>query len=180
MKKTLNDFPTASYSFTPDSKTIRISWFPISLRKSNIYAIINASTNQVIHRIEKAILWIEQIVDNNIILIIDTSWMTTEDDLAFVFDVPDTTATYIPDDNMYRAISDLKMYLRWLNKLDIGWRLRVNAEVLGTLSTIATLTTLTQANLLLDQRAIWGIDAWKQLRDMSRIAFNQNFLSRLS
>lgn len=187
MKLSLYDIPGTSYIFDPILKTIEIVWLSYTLKKSNIRGIINTTSNTLIYRIDKELLWWTIISTNKILLNFDTSGMNREDDISIVFDLPESFLPNTPvkssEDSLYRAIADLKSFARWLNRLDTAWRIRVNAESVAniwTITALTTLTTLTQANLLLDQRAIWWIDASRQVRDLSRIAFNQNFLSRLS
>lgn len=181
MKLSLYDIPGASYIFDPTLRTIEIVWLSYTLKKSNVRGIINTTKNELIYRIDKATLWWSLTWPNKLTLAYDTSTMDSLDDISIVLDLPESfmpdTPAKIAEDNLYRALNDLKFFMRWINRLDVWWRIRVNAEVLGTLSAITTLTTL---NTLLDQRAIWWIDASRQVRDLSRISFNQNYLSRLS
>lgn len=86
MKYTLNDIAGASYTFDTDSRRINIDW--VSILKGNIYAIINATTNTIMYKINQLDTWL--FVDGSRIELgsIDLSGMHSSDELMIILDMP--------------------------------------------------------------------------------------------
>jgi hypothetical protein len=87
MKYSMQDFPQASYSFNHLTGEISLTWINFQLDKSNVLAILNATTNTIIMEVDMSSKSISSIDANNkITLVFDTSSMTDTDDLIFTFD----------------------------------------------------------------------------------------------
>lgn len=89
MKLSLYDIPWTSYIFDPILKTIEIVWLSYVLKKSNIWGIINTTSNILIYRIDKQSLGWSMSWTNKITLTYNTSSMDAWDDISIILDVPE-------------------------------------------------------------------------------------------
>lgn len=179
MKYTLNDIAGASYTFDRYNHRINIDW--VSILKGNIYAIINATTNTIMYKINQLDTWL--FVDGAKVELgsIDLSGMNSTDELMIILDMPLQKDVVVTNEvwvnvtnqlvlseleNLNDTILEMMSNLRFLSA--IRWSLNsIRSEIVnsitvasGTITTVSTVSTVSNISSIGSYNAapmIWSL-----------------------
>ena len=169
------------YTFNPATRQITLSNMvtganqAISVDLEDVVMIVNVTDNIFLYNFADATLG-ASITANVITLNYNTSSMSSTDRLLILIEIVD------PIEDLLRMMNRFVKQAEALGNVDVAKRLRVVVDAFGaalSITTIATLTTITNPVPIGNIATIGGLDPRYNYRDTARIACNIGIRSQL-